>query len=100
MDTDRDGLPNGWAVLVRFVGPTDYRGARWIATADHPIGRAVVPYSYEADHGAPNARRAVDALVGRWSADWAARYGADAQYPYAVRSYGHLPDGSYVFIVG
>jgi hypothetical protein len=99
MDTDAAGLPHGFAVLVRYLGPTDHRGSRWVATADHPIARAVVPYSYETGHGADNARLAVDALVTRWAADWAARYDG-APYPYAVRAYGHLPNGDYAFIVG
>lgn len=99
MDTDSHGIPHGWAVLVRFLGPTDYRGSRWVATADHPIGRAVVSYDYGTRMGAENARLAADALVARWAADYAARYDG-APFPYAVRAYGHLPAGDYVFIVG
>lgn len=93
-------VPHGWAVLVRYVGPTDYRGSRWIATADHPIGRAVVPYSYEANHGADNARLAVDALTARWAADYATRYPDAGPWPHGIIAYGHLPNGDYAFIVG
>ena len=93
-------LPHGWAVLVRYLGPTNYRGSRWVATADHPIRRATVSYSYELPQGAENARQAVDALIARWAADYAERYPDAGPWPHGVIAYGHLPNGDYAFIVG
>lgn len=92
-------MPRGWAVLVRFLGPTDYRGARWVATGDHPIGRAVVSYDYEARNGIENARTAADALIARWAADYAIRYPDAPAWPHRIIAGGHLPNGDYAFIV-
>ena len=100
MTTDTRDLPHGWAVLVRFAGPTNHRGARWIATADHPIGRAVVPYSYEMRQGADNARLAVEALIASWAADYETRHPGAGAWPHGIIAYGHLPNGDYAFIVG
>lgn len=96
---DVRSLPHGWAILVRYAGPTNHRGSRWIATADHPIGRAVTSYDHSLDTGAENARTAADALVARWAADYAARYPDAGAYPHRIASYGHLPSGDYAFIV-
>lgn len=83
------------AIHVRYVGPTDHRGSRWIATADVADAttgrdaRVVVPYSYELPAGLENARTAVAALLER--AEWGPA--ADEWIG------GHLPDGSYAFVV-
>lgn len=95
---DIRSVPHGVAVLVRYAGPTNTRPGRWIATADHPISRAVVEYDHGIDHGAPNAAGAVRALIAKWSKDYATRYPGHTA-TYRVLSYGHLPAGDYAFIV-
>ena len=96
MPTD---LPRGVAIRVEFHGPTDYRGARWIATADlpPPMHRVTVSYSYELSSGIANAYPAAAELVRRWTDDNAGRYPDDPN-GYAIIAAGHLPDGSYAFI--
>lgn len=90
-------MDTGIVITVRYVGPTNHRGSRWIARADHPIGRVVVPYSYETHSGLDNARIAADAMVARWSADWTAQH-PGVPYPYAIVAGGHTADG-YAFVV-
>lgn len=84
----------GIAITVRFAGPTNYRGARWIARADHPEGRIVVSYDYGEGGGIDNARTAADALITRWNDDRAAR-GDPARWE--IVAGGHTIDG-YAFI--
>lgn len=93
------GIVTGKAILVRYAGPTDYRGSRWIATADDPIARAVVPYRSDLSAGAENARTAADALLARWADDWARSYPDSPAYPWTIRAAGWLPNGDYVFVV-
>jgi len=76
----------GAAIWVRYAGPTDYRGSRWIATADLPVGRAVVGYDHAANAGCANAQRAAHALLAR-------NHIRDEHLVAAV-----MPDGSYVFL--
>ena len=90
-------MKRGIAIKVRFAGPTNNRGSRWIATADHPIGRVTVGYNHDLDTGLENAKTAAQALVERWNADHVERYGVpDAR---TIVAGGHLPDGAYAFIV-
>lgn len=97
--SDVRGMPRGWAVLVRFLGPTNYRGSRWVATGDHPIRRAVVSYDYGQRQGIENARLAADALIAKWAADYAERYPDAPAWPHRIVAGGHLPGGDYAFIV-
>lgn len=87
-------MKRGIAIRVRYAGPTNTRGSRWIATADHPIGRAVISY---VDSGLDGARFAAEALMARWNADHVSRYGVDDAR--VIVAGGHLPDGAYAFIV-
>lgn len=92
----------GIAITVRYAGPTNHCGSRWIARADHPEGRAVVPYSHDLDSGIENAQTAAQALVDRWNADNAARYptayGTPDFPPFEISAGGHTTDG-YAFVV-
>ena len=97
MTPEPEEMRRGIAVRVRYLGPTNYRGSRWVATADHPIGRVVVDYADAYRSGLDNARRAADALVSRWAADWTERH-PGVPYPYRIVAGGHLPD-AYAFIV-
>lgn len=97
---DYASMPRGWAVLVRYAGPTNYRGSRWIATADHPIGRVVVSYNLSGREGLDGARSAVDELIARWRTDYAESHPEDPNgWPHRVVAGGHLPNGDYAFIV-
>ena len=87
-------MRRGIAIKVRYIGPTNFRGSRWVATADHPIGRAVVGYG---ESGMDGARLAAEALIARWNADHVARYGVDDTR--TIVAGGHLPDHAYAFIV-
>lgn len=74
------------AIHVRFAGPTDYRGSRYIAKCQ--AGRKV----WQSDHAlnpADNARKAAEALRDhlQWNTP---RHGDLAG--------GAMPDGSYVFV--
>lgn len=85
-------MTRGIAIHVRYLGPTTYRGARWVATADHPrIARAVVPYSHEAGGGMDNAQTAAEALIARWRAH-------DGYETNVLAAGGFMPDGSYVLV--
>jgi hypothetical protein len=96
-------MEHGIAILVRYAGPTNFRGSRWIARADHPEGRAVVGYDHALGTGIENAKTAADALVARWNArivkDDAERYGdsGQASWLWSLRAGGHTVDG-YAFI--
>jgi hypothetical protein len=74
------------AIHVRFAGPTDFRGSRYIAKCQ--AGRKV----WHSDHAlnpSQNARKAAEAL--RDHLQWnTARHGDMAG--------GAMPDGSYVFV--
>jgi len=74
------------AIHVRFLGPTNFRGSRYIAKCSAGIKM------WQADHAlnpSENARKAAEAL--RDHLQWnTARYGDLVG--------GGLPDGSYVFV--
>lgn len=69
------------AIHVRFLGPTDFRGARWKATAQ--AGSVIVPYDHAANHGGPDvaARALCDKL--KWKGELVE---------------GGMPDGSRVYV--
>lgn len=54
------------AILTRYLGPTDHRGARIVATADTATqdGRLVLPFPYERS-GIDAHRPAAEALAAR-----------------------------------
>jgi hypothetical protein len=48
-------LPTGFLIKVRYYGPTDYKGSRWIATyrrSSDKVFRAVVAYEDHDNHHA------------------------------------------------
>ena len=43
-------LPTGVMIRVRYLGPTDHRGSRWVATCKRSadqVFRAVLPYEHD-----------------------------------------------------
>jgi hypothetical protein len=90
-------MQRGIAITVRYAGPTNSRGSRWIARADHPEGRAVVGYDHSLDTGLENAATAAQALVDRWNRDAQKRHPGDSLW--VLLAGGHTVDG-YAFIAG
>lgn len=87
----------GYAIVVRYHGPTNYRGSRWIATGpaltsddarDMRYTRATVPYDYAAGDAGRSAAAERIAETLR-AAGWNVALGAHAT----------LPDGAYVFLL-
>jgi hypothetical protein len=66
-------------VKVKFAGPTDHRGARWIATlTSGRLGgpksyRVIRPYDYSIGCGATNALPVAQEVLRKCFADWSAR---------------------------
>ena len=77
----------GYAITTKFVGPTNYRGARIIGTgpAIHsggPKTRATVDYDYATNHGEAQHRPAADAVVAKLrAAGWHVTTGKAASLP-------------------
>jgi len=71
------------AIHTKFLGPTDYRGARIKATCD--AGSLTIGYPYQANIGEDAHRIAAEAL--RDKLGWTGQL-----IP------GYLPDGSYAFV--
>ena len=93
-------VPNlGGAILVRYAGPTDSRGSRWIATiergADFKL-RAVRPFNYgdDSSNGADDAARAV---LSKFAA-WANKNNTGPALEYKIVGYGHLNADGRIFI--
>ena len=72
------------AILVKYLGPTDYRGSRWKATA--AAGSITLGYDH-ALNTTDNAATAARALCDKFQWDGAALQG------------GQLASGDYVFTV-
>ena len=70
------------AIITRYLGPTDRRGARVKATAQ--AGSVTLPWDYALDPS-ENAKAAAKVLAEK--NDWHGTYFG-----------GCLPDGSYVFV--
>lgn len=85
----------GYAITTRYVGPTNYRGSRIIATGpglthDGPKTRATVSWNYEIGSGEDQYRPAAEAIADQLrAAGWHVTVGAGAT----------LPDDGYVFIL-
>lgn len=75
------------AILVKYLGPTDAHGGRYVATAEG-ASRVVHPYDH-ALNSDDNARRAAEKLV--WEMGW-----ADAEKPASLAA-GTLPNGDRAF---
>lgn len=88
-------MHRGIAITVRYVGPTNTRGSRWIARADHPEGRAVVSYDYALDAGMDNAKTAADALIAKWNDP---RHRSPDGPQWSLLAGGHNHEHGYVFI--
>ena len=71
------------AILARYLGPTDYRGSRIVATAEGGH-RLTISYPYELS-GEAVYRAAAEALRDR--AGWAGKLDG-----------GQLPNGDYAFV--
>jgi hypothetical protein len=78
------------AIRVHLIGPTNYRGTRYKATAK--AGSITIRSDYRINEDS-NARKACDAL--RAKLGWVAEEGKSYGYAWAC---GTLPDGSYVFV--
>jgi hypothetical protein len=79
-----------YAIVTMYVGPTNFRGSRVVATAGQPARRIVVPYSgYSSDDAAHAAAREA----------WLEKY-ANPTSPYrreGIRwAMGTLPNGATV----
>lgn len=71
----------GTVIVVRYLGPTDHRGARLVATSAAFDGRLTVDRRYEMDFEQQAVAVAQEA---------ATRYGIRAK----ASAWGYLPDGS------
>jgi hypothetical protein len=71
------------AIVVKYLGPTNFRGSRYKAVAQAGSLTLGGDMRYGSDE---NARRAADALIAKLG--W--RYGEWLE--------GTLPDGSYVYV--
>jgi len=91
-------VPNlGGAILVRYAGPTNSRGSRWIATLDRGEDckfRAVVAFDYSSeDDGRAAAARAA---LGKFSA-WANEKATTHRTEYSLTGWLYLAPRNYVF---
>lgn len=75
-------------VKVRFVGATDIKGARWVATCQDT--RVIRSYNHDKPSGADNARATAEACFAKRRAG----YGNDEPY---VAIPGDLSSNEYVF---
>jgi len=85
------------AIVAKFHGPTNSRGARIGVSSQR--GRRFYPYNY-ALSGAEAAAEAVEQYLAEILSADQAEHGPDAQGWGTIADYsvGTLPDGSYVFV--
>jgi len=84
------------AIISKFMPCTNTRGSRIKASCDR--GSITVSYDHETSHEDPHIK-AVDALIARFVAEDAVKYGTKENNPWnRPRACGQIPSGDYVHV--
>lgn len=84
------------AITVKFLSPTNYRGARLKAECDR--GSVVIGYPHNHSSGLDAATIALKALVSKFLAEDSARYGTKRNPWSGPWIGGTIKDGTVVFV--
>lgn len=85
------------AIQTKFLGPTDFRGARIKASCKR--GSIVIPYPYELHHSETHPS-AVRALLAKFASEDAKKYGTKPEvHHWGKFVSGTLADGSQVHVL-